>query len=84
MSCGHHLEDYPAPLPRKGDEIWCRKCGDYRFAHTDTEPDYKARCQECTYSRYTGQDEAYAKLFATKHGQLTGHLVEVERAIPRR
>lgn len=72
--CKHDV-DYGAPLPKRGDLIWCHKCRDYRVVLL-LQSSFKAKCRDCQYSRTFGRAMFAADKAARRHTQKMGHTVD--------
>lgn len=76
LTCQHEAS-FIAPAPRKGDIVYCRRCGDYRHV-LSAEHEYTVKCDSCRLGRRFGQDLGAARLVASRHVVLQpGHTVSV-------
>lgn len=79
LECGHSFTTKVA-VPRTGDEVYCRVCSDYRMVRYKSS-DWRAKCVDCTYSRYCGSDKSWAERQASEHVRKRNeHRVKVFRA----
>lgn len=74
LSCLHIIL-LRAPLPAKGDEHWCMRCGSYRFVGIVNSTEWTAQCEHdsCRFTRRTGQSKYLAERQAQRHELMTGH-----------
>lgn len=75
-----HTFTYEPPIPRMGDEIYCRRC--WKVCRVKTvQASYQVRCQHpgCRYSRNFGLARVTAGVKAAAHVQShPGHIVVVK------
>jgi hypothetical protein len=73
--CRHSAFFDPAPL--HGDEVYCRKCEDWRMVMV-TVAEWRIRCRSCHLSHRYGEDETSARRTAIKHvARFAGHTVVI-------
>jgi hypothetical protein len=75
LSCLHPREFAAGQVPAEGELLWCPQCQEYRECATINE--YRARCEDCRYSRRFGAAGLTARVRATKHGVMKQHRVTV-------
>lgn len=76
LRCNHTAE-YD-PTPELGDEVYCRKCGDYSIVKLNTA-EWRWRCFACATSRRFGADETEVYRAARRHQRKYHHVVLVMR-----
>lgn len=78
LDCKHAAQF--SPPPKKGDEVYCRKCGAFRHVAV-AMAEWRVRCRypsSCRLSVRYGADESRAKRSAIRHvAKFPSHTVEV-------
>lgn len=73
LNCRHVLEFTMAYLPKRGDQIQCRKCGWENRTVIRVDLEVSVVCQECIFARYYGLGDQNGRRVAQKHAADTRH-----------
>ena len=66
LSCNHTIQFYPPPRP--GDEVYCRRCADYRICRDVVKSwRYSCRTKDCTAGNHYGTDVNAAIAAGVRH-----------------
>jgi len=76
LRCGHTAHYDPEPKP--GDEVYCRRCGNYTKVKT-AHQEYSWHCPVCHTSRPFGADKDAAYAAARRHQRKYHHVVSVRQ-----
>lgn len=77
LSCSH-VNTYPKPNPIIGQEVWCRKCNDYRSVTEAANSPFHVKCRDCTMGGRFGSDGLTAGRRAASHlRKRPSHTVDV-------
>lgn len=77
LRCGHTIS--LSPPPKRGDEVYCTRCQDWRLVGIIPDPEYRAKCEVCKFGRRYGAEKWAAEYAAKRHQDKTGHFVMVLR-----
>ncbi len=71
-----HIAEF-APTPAYGDQVYCRKCGNYSTVQVVTV-EWSVRCWNCRYSRRLGDNKEAAYAAARRHLDQRGHKTSIK------
>jgi hypothetical protein len=72
LRCGHSV--FFDPPPKVGEEVYCRRCGDYSRVKVSSE-EWAWHCPVCKTTRPHGTDEARARRSGRTHQRKYHHVV---------